>query len=92
MSDELDEAAMAQSLVQAASEELDIDLGDITLDTRLTDLGMDSMDQLELVTVLEERLGVRVPEEMMDGIKTIGDLVRSLVSLQRDRSEAISTE
>jgi acyl carrier protein len=92
MPDELDEAGMAQLLIQAASEELNIELGDITPDTSLEDLGMDSMDRLELVTMLEERLGVRVPDEIMEGIKTLGDLVRSLVGLQRSRSEATAGE
>ena len=36
------------------------------------DLGADSLDLVELVMALEERLEVTIPEDELEGIKTIG--------------------
>ena len=36
------------------------------------DLDADSLDLVELVMVLEEEFGVTVPEEEIEGVKTVG--------------------
>ncbi len=41
----------------------------------LNDLGMDSLDAVELIMSLEEKLGVSIPDEMMDKLQTVGDVV-----------------
>jgi long-chain acyl-CoA synthetase len=47
-------------------------------DDRLDDLGLDSLLRLALASVLEERLGVSVPDEKMTPVMTVSDL-RALV-------------
>ena len=42
------------------------------------DLEADSLDLVELVMALEERLDVTVPEEELEGIETVGDAVSLL--------------
>lgn len=39
------------------------------------DIGMDSMDYVELITVLERELGRQVDREELAYIRTVGDLV-----------------
>ncbi len=41
----------------------------------LDDLGADSLDVVELVMALEEEFGIEVPDEDVEGIRTIGDIV-----------------
>ena len=38
------------------------------------DLGADSLDVVELLMSVEDKYGVRVPDEELMGIKTVGDL------------------
>ena len=45
------------------------------------DLGMDSLKKIELLTHLEQRFSISVPEEIFDKMETVGDLV----SLIRER-------
>lgn len=45
------------------------------------DLGVDSLSLLELVTSLEVRLGVTVPDEDTGQVQTVGDLLEVLVRL-----------
>jgi acyl carrier protein len=39
------------------------------------DLGADSLDLVELVMALEERMDISIPEDELEGIKTVGQAV-----------------
>jgi acyl carrier protein len=60
-------------LQSAAAETLSVDVGVVTEDAKFKeDLGADSLDLVEFVMALEERLDISVPEEDLDGIATVG--------------------
>ena len=62
--------------VRRVSEGLDLEPDEMVRDARLVeDLGLDSFDLVELLTLVEE-LGVRFPESVAVGIETVGDLYR----------------
>ena len=42
----------------------------------LDDLGADSLDVVELVMALEEEFGIEVPDDDVEEIRTIGDIVK----------------
>ncbi len=44
----------------------------------LDDLGADSLDVVELVMAIEEEFGIEVPDEDVENIRTIGDIVSYL--------------
>ena len=44
-------------------------------DQLIDDLGLDSLDSIELVMFLEERLGYEIKDDDVDHIKTVGDLI-----------------
>jgi acyl carrier protein len=67
-----------------AEETLDVDLSDATPQTPLRSLGMDSLDQLELVTALEDRLEACLPDGQLNEVRTVGDLIAVLMELQAD--------
>jgi acyl carrier protein len=49
---------------------------DITLHTRLVaDLGVDSLDTVELVMKLEEKFSIEIPDEDAELMKTVKDVV-----------------
>src|SRR5262249_56668637 len=48
----------------------------LQLKTRLKDLGLDSLDVVELTMDLEEQFDVAVPDDVAEGWLTIEDLVR----------------
>ncbi len=49
------------------------------------DLAADSLDFAELGLAVEEDLDLAVPEEVLDGVRTYGDLVEATVGLARAR-------
>lgn len=62
------------------AEQLSVNSDDITLEaTFVEDLGVDSLDLVELSMALEEEFGIEeMSEEDMANIKTVGDLVEYL--------------
>jgi acyl carrier protein len=50
-------------------------VGNITLESNLKDLGLDSLDLLEIVTEGEELLNVQFEDEELLRFKTVGDVV-----------------
>ena len=53
------------------------DADDVTMEASLTDdLGADSLDAVELNMAFEDAFDISVPDEAMENIKTVGDVVR----------------
>jgi acyl carrier protein len=65
------------SLIQGRLAELiECDPESIKLETRLEeDLEADSLDLVELAMSLEEELSLEIPDEELEGIRTVGDAV-----------------
>ncbi len=58
------------------AEQLDIDEDLITLDASIVDdLGADSLDIVDLVMSLEDEFDTEIPDEAIETIKTVGDIV-----------------
>jgi len=54
------------------------------------DLATDDAAMLDLLLAVESRLGVRMPEQMLDEIRTYGELVTATVAAIRDRRTRLS--
>jgi len=64
------------------SEEFDIDADLVKADANMyEDLGIDSIDAVDLIVRLRELTGKRVPPEEFKSVRTIGDIVRVMRSL-----------
>ncbi|MCQ2486601.1 MAG: acyl carrier protein [Clostridia bacterium] len=71
-----------ETIQRILAEQIDVDAADITMDALLLeDLGVDSIDVVDLVMSIEDEFGVEVPEDGLDGVKTVGDAVKVIESL-----------
>jgi len=58
------------------SDALDLEPDEVVADARFDeDLGLDSYDVVELLTLVEE-LGARLPDDVAVSVNTVGDLYR----------------
>ena len=58
-------------------DQLDLEEEKVTMDASITDdLGADSLDVVDLVMSLEEEFDVEIPDNQVENIKTVGDVVR----------------
>lgn len=59
------------------AEQLELDEDEVTLDAVVTDdLGADSIDIVDIVMALEDEFGVEIPDDAIDYIKSVGDIVK----------------
>jgi acyl carrier protein len=68
---------VAQRTKKIIADTLGIDQRLLTYDTHLQhDLGADSLDVLEVITMLEDEFGVTVANERIERMKRVGDLIK----------------
>ena len=67
---------MLDRIIDIIREQLNIDDVEITEDTSFKDdLGVDSLDLLELVMAFEEEYSIELDPEELEGIQTVGDVM-----------------
>ena len=63
------------------AEQLDLEEDSITMDSNIAeDLGADSMDVVDLIMSIEDEFEIEVPDEQIENIKTVGDVVNYIES------------
>ena len=59
------------------AEQLDIDPESIAYESSITDdLGADSLDVVDLVMSFEDEFGVEIPDDAVESIRTVADIVK----------------
>ena len=62
-------------------DQLDVDEDAVSMESVISDdLGADSLDIVDLVMSLEEEFDVEIPDEDIEGIKTVEDIVKFIES------------
>ena len=72
------------TVVEIASDVLGVDADTITDQTTFDDLDADSLDRLQLVTAMEDELGIEFDEEKLMDIASVHDAVEAIMSAQED--------
>jgi acyl carrier protein len=58
-------------------EQLDVEEDKVTVEASIVDdLGADSLDVVDLVMSLEEEFDIEIPDEDVENIKSVGDMVK----------------
>ena len=57
------------------SEQLGISQDDLTMDSAIEDLGVDSLDLVEIIMALESEYDIDISDDDVEKIKTVGDIV-----------------
>ena len=69
-----------EAIAELVAERVEKDVSEITMDSKFQDLGIDSLDTVELLMNLEDKLGIEV--ELDQKVETVGDLVAFIESKQ----------
>ena len=65
-----------EKLREILSEQLEISKDMITLESDIADdLGANSIDLVDLVMSIEDEFGVEIPEDLIETVHTVGDVV-----------------
>ncbi len=66
-----------EKIIDILCDQLDLDREQVTEDSEIIDdLGADSLDIVDLVMTLEEEFDTEITDEMIEGMKTVGDVAR----------------
>lgn len=83
---------VVEKTINVIAEFKEIDSGSITLETKLEDLDMDSLDALNLVFELEEAFDITIPDEQAFETKTVGEMVSGIEKLLEMKEEGTSED
>ena len=66
-----------EKLQEIIADQLEIDASEIDYESNIIDdLGADSLDIVDLVMSVEDEFGIEVPDEALENISTIEDMVK----------------
>lgn len=66
-----------ERIKEILADQLDAAADTMTMESDIAnDLGADSLDVVELLMAIEDEFDVEIPDEEIENIKTIGDLVK----------------
>ena len=74
-----DEETVEVRVSRVLRESVGVEPGRIAPEARLAeDLGVDSLDRIQLVFELESEFGIEIPDQEIAQVQTVGDVVRRL--------------
>ncbi|MBO4989240.1 MAG: acyl carrier protein [Clostridia bacterium] len=74
---------MFEKVSEMLASQLGVSVAKITPESEIVkDLGADSLDVVELLMTLEEETGITVPDDEVESIKTVQDIVNMIEKLQ----------
>ncbi len=71
----MDRTAIHERVTQLLVELFDVDPASVTLQARFDDLGLTSLDAIDLVVELQRLTGRKVSEAAMRKVRSVGDIV-----------------
>nr|BAE66719.1 probable acyl carrier protein [Rhodococcus erythropolis] len=80
-------------LGQIVEEVTGIEPSEVTVDKSFVDdLDIDSLSMVEIAVQTEDKYGVKVPDEDLAGLRTVGDIVAYIQKLEAEGAEAKNAE
>jgi len=77
------EQEILQGLADIVNEETGVDAADVQSDKSFTeDLDIDSLSMMTIVVNAEEKFGVRIPDDDVKNLTTVGDAVKYIQQAQ----------
>ena len=65
-----------EKLVTIVADQLDVDAESVKMESNITeDLNADSLDVVDLIMSIESEFDLEIPDEAVEKIKTVGDIV-----------------
>jgi len=83
---------VATDVMSVIKKKIRVDRSEITMDDRLADLGLESLDALELVFDLEEKFEIEIPvnanEAQIGGFEKVSDVVAAVQKIIDQKAQS----
>ena len=74
---------MLTTFTEILVEDFDIPAEEITPEATFEALGLDSLDVVDLTLAVEERTGIKLEDEELEDVRTVGDAVNAADAKQK---------
>jgi acyl carrier protein len=88
MSDDSRDQELTQRVLRIIAETQRKDPAQVTIDSTFEELGIDSMDGVNIVFALENEFDINVPDEEVKNIRNVRDMVEGVRTLVAQRNLA----
>jgi acyl carrier protein len=79
--DELTQRELTQRILRIIAETQRKDVAQVTIDSSFEELGIDSMDGINIIFALENEFNINVPDEEVKNIRSVRDVVEGVIRL-----------
>lgn len=79
-----DKNSVFDTISKIIAQQLSIDKDNIKLTSNFDDLGMDSVDRIEIIMKLEETFNIEIKDEDADSFKNVSDAVEHIAKLVKE--------
>ena len=79
----MDQTKIFNAIAELIAERNDCDVSEVAMESRFEDLKIDSLDTVQMLMDLEDKIGVEV--ELDDKVETVGELVEYIMRVLEDR-------
>ena len=92
--DELTQPELTQRILRIIAETQRKDAAQVTIDSSFEELGIDSMDGINIIFALENEFNINVPDEEVKNIRSVRDVVEGVIRLieSGDAQNKVATE
>jgi len=77
--------SIAQAIIAFIAAQKTLDPNTISPSSTFDELQMDSLDKINLSFEVEERFGISIPDNALDSLKTVGDVVAGVQRIQAEQ-------
>lgn len=71
-------AYISDKVKEIIVDKLAIDSKEVVNEAKLTDLGADSLDAVEIIMEIEQEFDLKVPDEQAEKLTTVGEIIEYL--------------
>ena len=77
----MDRSEIEERVRKVLAEQLAVEESQVTAEARFAeDLNADSLDLTEAVLALEDEMGIEIPEDEMENVKTVGQAIEMVAT------------
>ena len=69
-------------IIELVAKSKNLPAADVRMDSTFDELEVDSLDKINLSFAVEEMFAIEIPDESLNSLKTVGDVVRGVEMLR----------
>lgn len=73
---------IAARIIELVAQSRNLPTSAVSLDTTFDELQIDSLDKINLTFAVEEMFSIEIPDDSLNSLKTVGDVVRGVEKLR----------